>query len=85
MAGHGEMLLTGLAGFDRVLQAAVQHDFPINPLFGGNLDAGLALIDRHPHTRFDHIGILQPNVPPAPPQPWADLSKVVELASAKMR
>ena len=58
------------------------HDFPVNILFWGNLDAGTALIDRHPDTRFiiDHLGILQPRVPPAPPQPWADLPKVLELA-----
>ena len=48
----------------------------------GNLDAGTALIDRHPDTRFiiDHLGILQPRMPPAPPEPWADLSKVLDLA-----
>jgi hypothetical protein len=44
----------------------------------GQLDAGTALIDRHPDTRFTII--LQPHVPPAPPQPWADLPKVLELA-----
>jgi predicted TIM-barrel fold metal-dependent hydrolase len=40
------------------------------------------LIDRHPDTRFiiDHLGIMQPHMPPAPPQPWADLPKVLELA-----
>jgi L-fuconolactonase len=26
------------------------------------------------------VGILQPRTPPAPPQPWADLPKVLELA-----
>src|ERR1700709_2684323 len=31
-------------GFDRILRAAVQHDFPVNILFWGNLDAGTALI-----------------------------------------
>ena len=69
-------------GLDRILRAAVKHDFPVNVLFWGNLDAGTALIDRHPDTRFiiDHLGILQPRVPPAPPQPWADLPKVLELA-----
>ena len=63
-------------------RAAVRHDFPVNILCWGNLDAGTALIDRHPDTRFiiDHLGILQPRVPPAPPQPWADLPKVLELA-----
>ena len=69
-------------GLDRIARAAVSHDFPVNVLFWGNLDAGTALIDRHPDTRFiiDHLGILQPRVPPAPPQPWADLPKVLELA-----
>jgi predicted TIM-barrel fold metal-dependent hydrolase len=40
------------------------------------------LIDRHPDTRFiiDHLAILQPRTPPAPPQPWADLPKVLDLA-----
>ncbi|MEJ0071615.1 MAG: amidohydrolase family protein [Pseudomonadota bacterium] len=47
-----------------------------------NLDAGTAIIDRHPETRFilDHLGILQPRTPPAPPQPGADLPKVLALA-----
>jgi hypothetical protein len=39
-------------GFDRICGAAVKHDFPVNVLFWGNLDAGTALIDRHPDTRF---------------------------------
>jgi len=44
--------------------------------------AGTALIDRHPDARFiiDHLGILQPRVPPAPPEPWRELPKVLELA-----
>jgi L-fuconolactonase len=69
-------------GFDRILKAAVQHDMPVNFLCWGKLDQGTQLIDRHPNARFiiDHIGILQPRVPPAPPQPWADLPKVLELA-----
>jgi predicted TIM-barrel fold metal-dependent hydrolase len=46
------------------------------------VDAGAALIDRHPDTRFiiDHLAIMQPRTPPAPPQPWADLPKVLDLA-----
>ena len=72
-------------GLDRILGAAVKNDFPVNVLFWGNVDAGTALIDRYPDARFiiDHMGIEQPNVPPAPPQPWADLPKVVELAKRK--
>jgi hypothetical protein len=46
---------------------------------------GAALIDRHPDTRFivDHMAILQPRTPPAPPNPWADLPKVLELAKRR--
>ena len=32
-------------GLDRILRAAVRHDFPVNILCWGNLDAGTALID----------------------------------------
>jgi predicted TIM-barrel fold metal-dependent hydrolase len=69
-------------GLDRIARAAVRYDFPVNLLCWDNLAAGTALIDRHPDTRFiiDHLGILQPRVPPAPPEPWADLPKVLELA-----
>lgn len=68
---------------DRILRAAVRHDFPVNILCWGNLDAGTTLIDRHPETRFiiDHLGILQPHEPAAlAAQPWADLPKVLALA-----
>jgi predicted TIM-barrel fold metal-dependent hydrolase len=69
-------------GLERIARAAVRYDFPVNLLCWDNLDTGTALIDRHPDTRFiiDHLGILQPRVPPAPPNPWTDLPKVLELA-----
>ena len=69
-------------GLARIARAAVRHDFPVNILCWDNLDAGTALIDRHPDTRFilDHLGLLQPRVPPAPPEPWAELPKVLALA-----
>ena len=72
-------------GIDRILRAAVKHDFPVNILCWGNLDTGAEIIDRHPDVRFiiDHLGILQPRTPPAPPQPWADLPKVLALAKRK--
>jgi L-fuconolactonase len=72
-------------GFDRIAKAAVRYNFPVNVLCWGNLDAGMALFDRHPDTRFilDHLGIMQPHAPPAPPQPWADLPKVLELAKRR--
>ena len=69
-------------GLDRILRAAVKHDFPVNILCWKNIDAGTAIIDRHPDTRFvvDHLAILQPRTPPAPLEPWADLPKVLDLA-----
>lgn len=72
-------------GLDRIARAAAQHDFPVSILCMGNLDAGRALIDRHPDTRFivDHLGLMQPQTPPAPPQPWAELPKVLDLAKRK--
>ena len=86
MLRKGEERATDDPGLDRIARAAVRYDFPLNILCWDNLDAGTALIDRHPDTRFiiDHLGILQPRVPPAPPslfdKPWADLPKVLELA-----
>jgi predicted TIM-barrel fold metal-dependent hydrolase len=73
-------------GFDRILRAAVKYDFPVNILFWGNADAGIALIDRHPDTRFivDHLGLMQPRTPEAlAAEPWADLPKILELAKRK--
>src|SRR4029450_3385833 len=72
-------------GLDRICRAAAGQDFPGNVLCWGDVDAGTSLIDRHPDTRFvvGHPGILQPSVPPASPQPWADLPKVLELAKRK--
>lgn len=72
----------GDPGIDLVLREAAKHDFPVNLLCWDNIDAGIALVERHPDTRFviDHMGILQPRTPPAPDKPWADLPKVQELA-----
>lgn len=72
-------------GLDRIARAAVRYDFPLNILCWDNLDAGVALIDRNPDTRFivDHLGLLQPRVPPAPGapfEPWANLPKILDLA-----
>src|ERR1700758_3330504 len=43
-------------GIGRICRAATQHDFPVNVLFWDNVDAGTALVDRYPETRFivDH-------------------------------
>ena len=69
-------------GITRIARAATQHGLPVNILCWDNLEVGAAIIDRHPETRFiiDHLGLLQPRVPPAPAEPWAALPKVLELA-----
>ena len=70
-------------GIKLILHEAMRHDFPVNILCWGNLDVGKAVIDGHPDNRFiiDHLGIVQPRMPPAPTEPWADLPKVLDLAS----
>ncbi|MCC2677258.1 MAG: hypothetical protein K0R58_4205 [Ramlibacter sp.] len=69
-------------GLARVLREAVRHDFPVNMLCWGNLDAGSELVGKYPDVRFiiDHLGLVQPRTPPAPPEPWAELPKVLALA-----
>src|ERR1700741_1821404 len=72
-------------GLARIARAAPKHDLPVTILCWGNVDAGTAVIDRHPDTRYiiDHLAILQPRTPPAPAQPWADLPKVLDLSKRK--
>ena len=70
-------------GVDRIAREATRLGFPVNVLFWDNVDAGTALIDRYPDTRFiiDHMAILQPRTRDAlAPDPWADLTKVLALA-----
>lgn len=69
-------------GYDLILGEAMRHDLPVNLLCWGKLDKGTALIDRHPNVQFvlDHLGLLQPRKPPAPPEPWSELPKVLDLA-----
>jgi predicted TIM-barrel fold metal-dependent hydrolase len=73
-------------GLDRILRAAVRYDFPVNMLCWGNVDAGAAIVDRHPDTRFviDHLAIMQPRTrADLQAQPWADLPKVLDLAKRR--
>jgi len=69
-------------GLDGIMREAQRHNFPVNVLFWGNVDAGTQLIDRHPNVKFiiDHMGLMQPRTPPAAAEPWVDLPKMVELA-----
>ena len=70
-------------GLNRVLAAAAKHGFPINLHIAGRLDQGIELIRRNPDTQviIDHLGLVQPHAPPVPAEPWAELDKVLTLAS----
>ncbi|MGC1779435.1 MAG: amidohydrolase family protein [Xanthobacteraceae bacterium] len=69
-------------GLNRVLAEAARWSLPVNLHIAGRLDQGIALIRRHPNTQIivDHLGLVQPHVPPKPAEPWAELPKVLTLA-----
>lgn len=70
-------------GLNRVLAAAARHGLPVNLLAYGRLGQVAQLAARNPDTQIviDHLGLPQPFVPPAPPEPWADLPKLLALAA----
>jgi predicted TIM-barrel fold metal-dependent hydrolase len=72
-------------GIDRVLTAAAKHDLPVNLLCWGRLEQAGQMAARNPDTQLviDHLGLQQPFAPPAPPQPWADLPKLLALSAHK--
>jgi predicted TIM-barrel fold metal-dependent hydrolase len=69
-------------GLNRVLAEAARLSFPLALHIAGRLDQGIELIRRHPDTQIivDHLGLVQPHVPPVPAEPWADLPRVLALA-----
>jgi L-fuconolactonase len=70
-------------GLTRALSAAAEHSMPVNLLCWGRLEQAGQLATRHPNTQLvvDHLGLQQPFEPPPPPEPWADLPKVLALAA----
>ncbi|QQS11499.1 MAG: amidohydrolase family protein [Rhodospirillales bacterium] len=70
-------------GVNRVLAAAGRHGLPVNLMARGRLDQVAALAARHPDTTLviDHLGLAQPFEPPAPPEPWTELPKLLALAA----
>src|SRR5258708_15204000 len=70
-------------GLNGVLAAAAQHALAVNLLCWGRLEQAGQLAARNPNTQLviDHLGLQQPFEPPAPPQPFAELPKVVALAA----
>lgn len=67
---------------NRVLNLAARHGLPVNLFCWGDLELVPGLAQRNPDTRLiiDHLGLVQPFAPPVPPDPWADLPKLLELA-----
>ena len=72
-------------GINRVLDAAARHGLPVNLLAWGRLEQAAKMAASKPDTSLviDHLGLQQPFVPPAPPDPFADLPKVLDLAQYK--
>ncbi|MDE0727810.1 MAG: amidohydrolase family protein [Alphaproteobacteria bacterium] len=72
-------------GINRVLDAAARHGLPVNLLAWGRLEQAAKMAASKPDTSLviDHLGLQQPFVPPAPPDPFADLPKVLGLAQYK--
>ncbi len=70
-------------GANRVLAAAGRYGLPVNLSCRGRLAQVAALATQNEATRIvvDHLGLLQPRVPPAPPEPFAELSSLLELAA----
>jgi L-fuconolactonase len=70
-------------GLNRVLAAGAKHGLPVNLMTTGRLEQAGQLAARNPNTQLviDHLGLPQPQKPPAAPQPWADLPKLLALAA----
>ena len=70
-------------GLNRAFEAGSQAGIPINVMCSGKLPLLGELARRNPNTQIviDHVGLVQPFVPPAPPQPFADLDNVLSLAA----
>jgi L-fuconolactonase len=69
-------------GVNRVLSTAAKHSLPVNLMCVGRLEQVGELARRNPDTQLviDHLGLRQPFEPPPPPEPFADLSKLLALA-----
>ena len=69
-------------GVNRILAAGGRARVPVNVMCAAKLPLMRELARRNPDTQVvvDHVGLVQPFVPPAPPEPFADLPNVLALA-----
>jgi L-fuconolactonase len=70
-------------GLNRVLAAGARHSLPVNLMCTGRLEQAAQLAARNPSTQLviDHLGLPQPQEPPAPADAFADLPKLLALAA----
>ncbi|MEE8305315.1 MAG: amidohydrolase family protein, partial [Candidatus Tectomicrobia bacterium] len=63
-------------GLNSIFAAGAQAGIPINVMCSGKVPVLRELARRNPDTQVvvDHVGLVQPFVPPAPPEPFADLA-----------
>jgi L-fuconolactonase len=73
------------AGLNRVLAVAARHSLTVNLMATGRLAQAGELAARNPATQIviDHLGLPQAHEPPAPPDPFGDLPKLLALAPYK--
>jgi len=71
-------------GLNQILAAGAKAGIPVNIMASGKLTLLRDLARRNPDTQIvvDHLGLAQPFVPPAPPEPFADLANVISLAES---
>lgn len=70
------------SGLNEILAAGAKAGIPVNVMCSGKIPLMNELARRNPNTQIviDHLGIEQPFVPPAAPEPFADLPNVLALA-----
>jgi L-fuconolactonase len=70
-------------GLNTIFSGAAQASIPVNVSCSGHLPLLDELARRNPQTQIviDHVGLAQPQEPPAPPEPFADLPNVLSLAA----
>ena len=69
-------------GLNAILTAGGKAGIPVNLMASGNLPLFTELARRNPDTQMiiDHVGLPQPFVPPASPEPFVDLPLVLAAA-----